>query len=381
MPSIDPNNPSAPRGALSFFLARALEGRVKATGGVARSNLFPLLDAGGDRGDGRSAGDPGAAAERGRFDLGQTGVCARRGEARRNADASEPRQACRVRNSDARLRACRLPPPKPAASTPPARAENAPVRIAIVDGPATAFDQIVRGATAIEAAADPSEAELVWDVGKNQALAQGDVLMDNVDGSMIGSIADRVRTLTKLRAIGEGRPLEVKLASEGELLTPGEIADVEVPNLNGAKLTVFNVAADATVQMIYPSSPDSRRLAATRGERLALPARGCAAVRRRYAGGGYDGARYRAADRLAAPARREARRRGGSRHDPQAARRRSHGAHRLRARRHTRQTILKKGGRNEPLYSRRPMTLALVGVALTSAGPTRATEIFDALRG
>ena len=43
MPSIDPNNPSAPRGALSFFLARALEGRVKTTGGVARSDLFPFL--------------------------------------------------------------------------------------------------------------------------------------------------------------------------------------------------------------------------------------------------------------------------------------------------------------------------------------------------
>ena len=137
------------------------------------------------------------------------------------------------------------------------RAENAPVRIAIVDGPATAFDQIVKGATAIEAAADPSEAELVWDVGKSQALAQGDVLMDNVDGSMIGSIADRVRTLTKLRAIGEGRPLEVKLASEGKLLTPGDIADIEVADLNGSETAVFNVAADATVQMIYPSSPDS----------------------------------------------------------------------------------------------------------------------------
>ena len=97
----------------------------------------------------------------------------------------------------------------------------------------------------------------MWDVGKSQALAQGDVLMDNVDGSMIGSVADRVRTLTKLRAIGEGRPLEVKLATEGKLLTPGDVADIEVGDLNGSKLTVFNVAADATVQMIYPSSPDS----------------------------------------------------------------------------------------------------------------------------
>jgi hypothetical protein len=237
MPSIDPNNPSAPRGALSFFLARALEGRVKAAGGVARSDLFPYLK-------------------------------------QAVTEATADRQAIQVlpQSEDASVAGKQVfvlaedkGPPKPdkpekpgASETPkPANAETQPVRIAIVGGPATAFDQIVKGATAIEAAADPGEAELVWDVGKRQALAQGDVLMDNVDGSMIGSIADRVRTLTKLRAIGEGRPLEVKLASEGKLLTPGDVADFEVADLNGAKLTVFNVAADATVQMIYPSSPDS----------------------------------------------------------------------------------------------------------------------------
>jgi hypothetical protein len=131
------------------------------------------------------------------------------------------------------------------------------VRLAIVGGSANAFDQIEKHATGIEPAADPSLAELVWDVGKSQALAQGDVLMDNVDGSMIGSIADRVRTLTRLRTVGEGRPLEVKLASEGKLLTLGDSANVEVAGLNGARLVVFNIAADATVQMIYPSAPDS----------------------------------------------------------------------------------------------------------------------------
>ena len=240
MPSIDPNNPSAPRGALSFFLARALEGRVKATGGVARSDLFPYL---------KQAVTEATADRQAIQVLPQSEDATIAGKqvfVLVGEKAPEPVKPVETETPK--------PAPKPSS---PANAESAPVRIAIVDGPTTAFDQIVKGATAIEAAADPSAAELVWDVGKNQALAQGDVLMDDVDGSMIGSIADRVRTLTKLRAIGEGRPLEVKLATEGKLLTPGDVADIEVGDLNGAKLTVFNVAADATVQMIYPSAPDA----------------------------------------------------------------------------------------------------------------------------
>ena len=262
MPSIDPNNPSAPRGALSFFLARALEGRVKVSGGVARSDLFPFLtQAVTEATANRQAIQVLPQSEDASISGKQVFVLAEE-KAPETPVASELRSRSRPRlpsPSPPELPSLSPPRPRrPSRLTPkPVRAENAPVRIAIVDGPATAFDQIAKGATAIEPAADSSEAELVWDVGKNQALAQGDVLMDNVDGSMIGSIADRVRTLTKLRAIGEGRPLEVKLASEGKLLTPGDIADIEVPNLDGTRLTVFNVAADATVQMIYPSSPDS----------------------------------------------------------------------------------------------------------------------------
>ena len=240
MPSIDPNNPSAPRGALSFFLARALEGRVKATGGVARSDLFPFL---------KQAVTEATADRQAIQVLPQsedTSVAGKQVFVLVGEKAPEPVKPVGTET----------PKPTPTPSN-PANAESAPVRIAIVDGPASAFDQIVKGATAIEAAADPSAAEVVWDVGKKQALAQGDVLMDDVDGSMIGSIADRVRTLTKLRAVGEGRPLEVKLGSEGKLLTPGDVADIEVADLDGARLTVFNVAADATVQMIYPSSPDA----------------------------------------------------------------------------------------------------------------------------
>ena len=152
MPSIDPNNPSAPRGALSFFLARALEGRVKVTGGVARSDLFPYLK-------------------------------------QAVTEATADRQAIQVlpQSEDAAIAGKQVfvlagdkgpsSPEKPGQSEAPKppNVESAPVRIAIVGGPATAFDQIVKGATAIEAAADPSQAELVWDVGKSQALAQGDV--------------------------------------------------------------------------------------------------------------------------------------------------------------------------------------------------------------
>ena len=41
-------------------------------------------------------------------------------------------------------------------------------------------------------------------------------------------------------------------------MTPGHKAHVEVSNLDGAHLVVFNVAADGTIQMEYPAAADAR---------------------------------------------------------------------------------------------------------------------------
>ena len=61
----------------------------------------------------------------------------------------------------------------------------------------------------MELVADRDQAEVVWDVGARKAIAKGDTLMEGVDGSLIGWVADRVRALSRLQEVGARRPLEI----------------------------------------------------------------------------------------------------------------------------------------------------------------------------
>jgi hypothetical protein len=223
MAGIDPARPDASRGALSYFLARAMEGQLK-SGSVSRLELFKFL----------AQNVSEKTAERQVIEV----------QPQRRGDPSVSGRAVFViaDNDD----------------NPAAHRDIAPVRLAIVDGPQEAFASVATRATPLELVADRDQAELVWDVGAKKAFAKGDTLMEGVDGSLIGWIADRVRALSRLQEVGLRRPLEIGLKTSGEALTPGRRAHVEVSNLDGAQLVVFNIAADATVQMEYPASPDAK---------------------------------------------------------------------------------------------------------------------------
>jgi hypothetical protein len=236
MDGVDPDHPTPPRGALSYYLARAFEGALKSRGEVTRSDLFVFLK--------QAVSE--ATAERQAIQVDP-----------QSEDASVFGKAAFAfaASDDSSL----------AASVAPWLVSDSPtelqaverVRVKIVNGSPESFSAIEKAATPLVAVPEKDAAELVWDVGGREAFAQGDSLMQNVDGSMIGAIADRVRALTRLRSIGEGRPLQVQLASGGSLLTAGQRTSVDVDDLRGARLTVFNIAADATVQMLYPAPPDS----------------------------------------------------------------------------------------------------------------------------
>ena len=79
--------------------------------------------------------------------------------------------------------------------------------------------------------------------------------MQFVDGSLMGGVIDRTWAIRQLRQIAENRYLSADLATEGQLLTAGDVAKIEVGGIAGQRLVVFDIAADATIQMLYPSAP------------------------------------------------------------------------------------------------------------------------------
>jgi hypothetical protein len=173
-------------------------------------------------------------------------------------------------------------PPPDQGPTPPAQASNSPpssqatdiplppgygppsgqgvarsdtVRVALIDATDKAWDTIEKGNAPFERSMTVEGADLVWDVGKNEVLSRGDLVMQFVDGSLMGGVIDRTWAVRRLQEIAESRYLSLQLATGGQLLTAGDVAQIEIDGIANQRLVVFDIAADATVQMLYPSAP------------------------------------------------------------------------------------------------------------------------------
>ena len=270
-----PKDPSHPRGALSYYVARALEGGASVGGVVTRKSLFQfVLQNVRQATNGRQAvdivprsADPEILGKQ-IFVFGEPATPTSGATVPTSVATSAPTS---VPTFVATSTPTSVPTsvatsvPTPAATTPPTPAPNPSeiadaVHLAIVNGEADAWSTIEKGRAPLVAAPDRSGADLVWDVGKHEALARGDLVMQRVDGSMIGDVADRTWAIRRLRAISQSRVLLVGLASGGSLLTPGDQASATAEDLHGEHLTAFNIAADGTVQMLYPSAPGEQRV-------------------------------------------------------------------------------------------------------------------------
>jgi hypothetical protein len=158
-----------------------------------------------------------------------------------------------------------IAPPSPAPAGAPSTLANASstptdvrtdaIRVAMIDGQDKAWETIEKGNTPFTKSPSVDGADLVWDIGKSEALSRGDLVMQSVDGSLMGGVVDRTWAVERLREIAERRNLPTQLVSQGRLLTAGDEAQVEIDDLAEARLVVFNIGADATVQMLYPSAP------------------------------------------------------------------------------------------------------------------------------
>ena len=173
-------------------------------------------------------------------------------------------------------------PPPDQGPTPPAQASNSPpssqatdiplppgygppsgqgvarsdtVRVALIDATDKAWDTIEKGNAPFERSMTVEGADLVWDVGKNEVLSRGDLVMQFVDGSLMGGVIDRTWAVRRLQEIAESRYLSLQLATGGQLLSAGDVAQIEIDGIANQRLVVFDIAADATVQMLYPSAP------------------------------------------------------------------------------------------------------------------------------
>lgn len=210
------------RGALSFAVARALEGEA---------------DADGDRLLTR--------AELRGYVVENVQVLSERQQTPALRPRAQPSQPVLALSADA-------PPPRP---LPPA----APVAV-FVDGLDAAGQlALARAIPALRWVRSIDRAQLYWDLPRGELLSrEGDLLLRGlgdagpVSRARLRGVLDKRAALARLHRLSRPRVLKSALAPDARRHRLGEQIEVSFYGQRGEYLLVFNLAGDGTLQLLYP---------------------------------------------------------------------------------------------------------------------------------
>jgi caspase domain-containing protein len=151
-------------------------------------------------------------------------------------------------------------PPTPPTATPPANPQvtrvERPIRIAALDSRSTHFDGLKPRDAPFEIVRPVDNPDIIWDPASRDVITSGDVTAYRIDKSELPSIIDRAAAIRELKQIATPAPQVIKIGPDDSLHRSESLVQVELADVAGRALILFNITGDGTVQMLYPIGSD-----------------------------------------------------------------------------------------------------------------------------
>jgi hypothetical protein len=149
------------------------------------------------------------------------------------------------------------PAPQEAVARPSGPAPKAPptVRVASLDGQSNRFTGLSLQ-TAYEVVAPTANPDLIWDPTTHDVLSGGDIIARGVDRNELPSVIERTAAVRWLKMRATLAPQSIRVSPDDKLHTKGSRVEIDVANIAGRSLIVFDISGDGTVQMLYPVGSD-----------------------------------------------------------------------------------------------------------------------------
>jgi hypothetical protein len=125
------------------------------------------------------------------------------------------------------------------------------VRVAIENGDKALFSTIEKGRAPFEPS-EPSQADVVWDAGHRTAQSRGDLIKDGADGSVLGQVIDRTWAVREIQKLATPRIIDVQMGENGRAYSVGDQPTLAADGVRNSYLTVVNVASDGQLQLLFP---------------------------------------------------------------------------------------------------------------------------------
>jgi hypothetical protein len=250
------------RGALSYAIARAIEGNADANadGRVTVKELFTnvrqiVYQLSNQRQNIVTVSSPGRDMDSDvvfQLTRGVTIVDNSLVATRSNPPASNVATTTAVAPGapSAKVTPVALPP------TPATPHIDRPVRIASLDGNTAQFKGITGRETPVEVVQPIDNPDVVWDPASHDVISAGDVIAYKVDMAELPSVIDRTAAIRLLKQTAANAPQPIKVGPDDSLHRNESLVQIEISNVANRALILFNIAGDGTVQLLYPIGSD-----------------------------------------------------------------------------------------------------------------------------
>jgi hypothetical protein len=153
----------------------------------------------------------------------------------------------------------------------PAAARNSfPIRLAALDGGAGYFPKVTSREATIEIVKPVDNPDLIWDPKSRDVISWGDVVAYKVDLNDLATVIDRTAAIRELKKIATKAPQVVRVAPDDARHRNGQPVQIELSDVAGRAVILFDISGDGTIQMLYPIGSDA---APTQAGSLRLPLR------------------------------------------------------------------------------------------------------------
>jgi hypothetical protein len=134
--------------------------------------------------------------------------------------------------------------------------DDRPIKIASLDNDNAHFAGLKAQQAPFEIVRPVDHPDLTWDPASHDVLAWGDVVAYGVDPTDLPSVIDRAMAIRELKLIAGKAPQPIKVTPDDSLRHDASLVRIELADVAGRSLILFDITGDGTVQMLYPSGSD-----------------------------------------------------------------------------------------------------------------------------
>ncbi|WP_249133020.1 caspase family protein [Bradyrhizobium sp. AUGA SZCCT0182] len=145
-----------------------------------------------------------------------------------------------------------------------------PVRLASLDGNSKNLPNLASREATVEIVQPLDNPDLIWDPKSRDVISWGDVIAYKVDAKDLVTVIDRTAAIRELKRIATKSPQPLRIAPDDAQHRNDQPVQIELTDVAERSVILFDISGDGTIQMLYPIGSDA---APTQSGSLRLPLR------------------------------------------------------------------------------------------------------------